>query len=339
MPVIGAEEDVTRVDPASRHRGDLRGQIAPRRAFPDHRVHPLADPRHEVLGTGSLVTVARPADDVRAKRRPEIRRGIVSADDPTGRQRRRDFPMEPLVAGHHGGVIHHLAEADHSLPAHCLRHLVRADLGARCLQARSGRNAGGNLNVDPHRRCPRFIDHQTNAGQSENVRDLVRVDECSGRPARKDRRGEAPHGEHRALDVHVGIKEPGDEVSAARFHNGGVGTDHRSSVRAAIGDPAAENGDIRPVDDLARTDVHPSSVANNQSGRPPSSGNGRQIACHLLQRSSFGHSQALSAADSPLHEEAVDSTTSIHRIGVESPGPIRTRCPLVSVHAQSGHIC
>ena len=52
--------------------------------------------------------------------------------------------------------------------------------------------------------------------EPEDVGDLVVVDEHGRGAVRQDRLGEARHGHHRRLDVHVGVDEPGHEERARR---------------------------------------------------------------------------------------------------------------------------
>src|SRR5690242_20222878 len=108
--------------------------------------------------------------------------------------------------------IHDFAEADDIGPGHRLAHILRADFGARRLEARCARYAAWDLDEDADRQGHRLVMHQPDAAHAENVADLVRVDEHRRRAMRDHGAGEFRHRHHAAFDMHVAVAKTGDEI-------------------------------------------------------------------------------------------------------------------------------
>ena len=78
VAVVGAEDEVARVEPLLGDGGDLRLHVVPGRAEPQHRAHPLAHARDGVRLARALVVVGRAAGGVGGKV-GEIRARVVPA--------------------------------------------------------------------------------------------------------------------------------------------------------------------------------------------------------------------------------------------------------------------
>lgn len=89
--------------------------------------------------------------------------------------------------------------------------------------------------------------------------------------------------------MHVGIEQTGDQVTALSLDDLRLLTDHRIRIGTTVGNPAPQDGDICVLDDLARADVHPAAVTDDQIGRPAAHHHGNQFACCIVSRCSSTH--------------------------------------------------
>ena len=165
------------------------------------------------------------------------------------------------------GEIHHFAQADDAGPGHRFGHFGGADGRAGRFQARGAGDAGGHLHVDVDGQGLGFVVHQFDAGQAEDVGDFVGVDEHAGGAVGDDGAGEFGDGDHAAFDVHVGVAQAGDEVTAVSLHHFCLFPNRIVGIFADIGDAAVPDGDIGVGDDFAAVDVDPTAVFDDHRGR------------------------------------------------------------------------
>ena len=160
MAVVGAQDEIARIDPLLRHRLHLLGNVVPGRTEPQHRLHALTHSGDGVSGAGSLVIVRGAAGDIAMERQTQIRRCVMAADRLAGAHRLGDRGDHRRVVGRHAREIHHLAKADDVLPPDRLRELVGAERSAGMLQAGCRRHAGRKLDIDIDRHGERLVMHQ-----------------------------------------------------------------------------------------------------------------------------------------------------------------------------------
>ncbi len=94
----------------------------------------------------------------------------------------------------------------------------------------------------------------------------VRIDKHAGRPVGNDGASELGHGDHAALDVHVGVAQTGDEIALFGLDEARARADSVTRVRPYVGDSAVINGDVGAGQNLAAVDIDPAAVANNSVG-------------------------------------------------------------------------
>ena len=157
--VVGAEQEVARVEAHLGDGANLFGDIVPGRAEAQHGAHALAHTRDSVFQARAFVVVHRAAGHVPGEFGGQVRRGIMPADDLGGAARGFHLGVHHLVAGGHARVIHHLAQADHARPLQRFANFVRGQLGAVGLQPGGRGHAGGDLDEDMDGLQGGFIDH------------------------------------------------------------------------------------------------------------------------------------------------------------------------------------
>ena len=129
--------------------------------------------------------------------------------------------------------------------------------------------------------------HQFHAGQAQNVGNFVGVDKHAGGAVGNDSAGKFRHGDHAAFDVHVGVAQAGDEVTAVRRNNFRVFPDGVAGIRADVGDTAAFHRHVRLGDDFAAVDVDPTAVLDHEIGALPPHRHIHQIGCYGVPRLSL----------------------------------------------------
>ena len=286
MAVVGAKDEVARVEAAFRHRLHLRRHVVPGRPQPQHRPHPLPDPRHRVVGRRPLVVVRRPARRIGVERPAKVGRGVVPAHRQPGGCGRGDPRDHLRIVSDHAGEVHHLAQPDHAGPGQRLGDVGGGQLRPRVFQPRRARHAAGHLHIDVDGQAPRLVVHQPDAGQAQDVRDLVRVDEHRGGAVRDHGADELGHGDEAAFDMHVRVDETRDKVAAGGVDDLGPRAYGVGRVGADIGEASLGHDDVGAWDDLARIDVDPGAAADHQIGRTSAhrhvhKGRGRPGPCFL----------------------------------------------------------
>ena len=247
VAVVGAEDEVARVEPLLGHRGDLRLDVVPGRA------RAAASPASPGAPARSRPPRACPRG--RPPARPPHRPG--SRSGPGSRSaRRRSCPracvaaISPSIFGSAAttpGIVHHLAEPDDPRPGHRLGDVLRPDLGARWSPApapRARRTASATktlIGCTAPRRA-----------SAARPRARARSPPRAGRRTSSWCRAASPPGRTRLtvsmpdFDVHVPVAEPGDQVAPAGVDHPGLRPDHRRGVRPARGEPPRLDRDVAP---------------------------------------------------------------------------------------------
>ena len=180
VQVVGAEDEVARIQAQLGDGAHLRSHIVPGRAVAQHGLHALAQARHGIFQAGAFVVIFRAARHVAVERQAQVGRGIMTANHLARPRAWRHLGMHLLVAQKDTGEIHHLAQADDARPGHGLGHFCRADARPGRLQPRRGGHAGGHLHPHVDRLDGGLIHHQAHTLQPKHVGDLVRIDEHAG---------------------------------------------------------------------------------------------------------------------------------------------------------------
>ena len=274
VAVVGAEDEVARVEALLRDGGDLGLDVEPGRAEAEHGAHALADAGDGVGLGGAFVVVGGAAGGIGVEGDAAVGAGIVAADGAAGLHGGRHLGQHLLGAVDNAGIIHHLAEPDDAGPGHRLGDFVGADLVAGGLEPGGGGGAGGHLGEDVDGLQHRLVMHHAHAGQPEDVGDLVGVGEHGGGAVRDHGGGEFGRGELAAFDMHVAVAEAGEEIAALGLGHLGRGADAVRGIGSDIGEAALGDGDLPAVEHLARLDVHEAAAADDPVGRGAAGGDG-----------------------------------------------------------------
>ncbi len=214
VAIIGAKNEVARVEAALGYGRDLLGHIVPRGAKPQHCAHSLTHTRDGIFFLRAFMIVGGTTCGIGVKRASEIARGIVAANGLICRLRSRYFGQHLRIASFHAGEVHHFAKPDDIGPAHGFRHILRADGCAACFEAGRARHAARHLHPDIDGQRHGFVMHEPHAAHSEHIGDLMRIDE-HGRGAMRDHRArEFRHRQHAAFDMHMSVAKTGHEIAA-----------------------------------------------------------------------------------------------------------------------------
>jgi len=169
-----------------------------------------------------------------------------------------DLGEHVLAPGQDAGEVHDLREAEHA-------RVLRERDEVRRVQPRPGRlhrrRRHARRRHDEHRevKIRAGVEHVADPRRAEHVRDLVRIAHDRRHAVWQDRVGEAMRREHRDLDVHVGVDQPGADVRAVEVDDLACG-------------PLAESDDAVTVDrdggrhDLVREHVDNASAAQQEVG-------------------------------------------------------------------------
>src|SRR5690606_28517041 len=143
-------------------------------------------------------------------------------------------------------------------------------------------HAAGHLHVDVDGHGQRLVVHQAHAGQPQDVGDLVRVDEHAGRPVGDDGAGELGHGDHAALDVHVGVTQAGHKVALFGLDEPRLRADAVAGIRPDVGDATAGDGDVGAGQNFAAVDIDPAAVADDGIGMLAPHRHGDEVLSHFM---------------------------------------------------------
>ena len=280
MAIVGAEDEVARIETLFGHGGDLGLHVVPGAAETEHGAHALADAHDGVGLGGAFVIVGGAAGGIGAEI-GEVGAGVMAADGLAGGLGRGDLAEHFGITRDHAGEVHHLAQAYDVRPGHRLGDVLGAEFGAGRLEARRGGGAGGHLDEDVDGLREGLVVHQADALEPHDIGDLVGVDEHAGGAVGGDGADEFGDGQHAAFDMHVPVAKAGDEVAALGVDDLRVRSDEAVEARAAPGEAAGFDGDVAAGEDLAGMDVDPGAVADHQIGGGAAGGDGDEIGGDL----------------------------------------------------------
>ena len=120
---------------------------------------------------------------------------------------------------------------------------------------------------------------QLHALQSEDIGDLMRVDEHTSRAAHSHGAHELRHRDHARFDVHVSVEQAGHKEASFCVDDLRLFADGVTGVLPYVGDVTVLDGDIGPGEDLPRLHADPLSVLDHQVSRDTPHGDIYQCSC------------------------------------------------------------
>jgi hypothetical protein len=183
---------------------------------------------------------------------------------------RREFRQLAGVAGDRAGVVHHLgAPVDGAVGEQGGKVGVRQRRAGR---GQVGRGHATRAHQHDAERQPRGRrGHEADGVDPRDVGDLVRVGDGGRDAVRHDGGRELRGRAEAALDVDVGVEEPGGDEAAAEVERAGGRV-----AGADAGDAVAVDRDVG-LFDLAGEDVDDAGVGEQQVGRAVAAGDGEQV--------------------------------------------------------------
>ena len=294
MHVVGDEQHVARVDAVLQHDGGEFLHVVPRRALAQLHPHPGPQLGERVAAQHRLVVAVHAGGRVGMQ---AVVVPAVQAPVPGHRQARVAHGADHLVCAgirlDDAGHVHHLPQPGDALPLKRLADVVGRDRRPGVLEAGQRRHAGRDREQDLELQPAALLEHPADAVEPEDVGDLVIVDEHGRGAVRQDRLGEARHGHHRRLHVHVGVDEPWHEerpvgIEYARLRPARVGgvAEHR--------DPPRLDRDVDAVEHLARVDADQAPAGDEQVGGLAAHADVRERAREARERrAAVDHSREL----------------------------------------------
>ena len=282
--VVGRGDDVRRRDREAVHLGD-----DPRQDRIDHPAQLDRQPRPQLLQTiglgEDLVVGGHPRREVRlqhgAGQAGRVARHELAAVETGGHD-----VDHAIGAAEHPEHVHHLGQATDLFPREHLDHLGPEQVGAGELETRLRRHTRRRLHDEPNRQPATRLDGIAHAGHARDVRELVRIDEHRRRTARADGFRVRAGRQHRRLEMHVHVDEPGSEEAT-------FAVDHveRVGARAALVDARDDRPDDADVGNalLAATDVDHRSASEEQVERLASLGGRNRAGPNLRLDSVNAH--------------------------------------------------
>ena len=125
--VIGAKNKMAGIQAFFGNRLHRVFNIQPSRSISEHSFHSLSHPGNCVFLTCPFMVIFRSTGNVSVKRNSQIRCSKMPADNFPGLPGCCHFIMHFEITGINAGEIHHLSQADNSLPAHRFYHILRID--------------------------------------------------------------------------------------------------------------------------------------------------------------------------------------------------------------------
>src|SRR4030042_1918198 len=116
------------------------------------------------------------------------------------------FSMHLFVTHEDTREIHHLTQTDDPWPGHCLCNFCWSQSRSWGFQSRGRRYTGRHLNPHMNWLMLGFINHELDTIQTEDIRDLMRINKHSGCAVRYDCTHNLRDGQHPRLDMHMTIK-------------------------------------------------------------------------------------------------------------------------------------
>ena len=252
--------------------GDDVGQlleVLPGGALAQLRVLPQAELGERLLARDGLVAAGDAGGDVGVELAVCVRHGEMAGQGLVGLEGLVHLGERALVAGEDAGVVHHLPEAHHGVPAHGLADVLGINLRTGVLKAWHRRDARARRDHALERHARGVADELLERGKPGDVHGLVRVPADSRGTVRNHRAGVLGGPHHGGLNVDVTVHE-------ARRHKAAGGVDDRGllanamlgrvAANAQVGNAPRGNGDVCVVKDLVRGDAHQPGVANDEVG-------------------------------------------------------------------------
>ncbi len=245
FPVVAAQRDVR--GPVAEHHRDQVGEVAARRPLPDEHPHPLAPLLLGFVELGALVVRLDPGREVGVELLA-AQAGRMTVDAPGAGC--VDLGHEVGIAGDHPGEVHDLGDADGAVIVEEPAHVGGAELRAGALERRRG-HAARRAHTERERERGGGLCQRDDSGNTEYVRDLVRVGSHGGGAVGEHAADELVDPQLGRLQVHVRVDEPGGEGGTA---------------------------DVDGVDRVARTPPDHHAVADREVGVDPLTGGGHEDA-------------------------------------------------------------
>jgi hypothetical protein len=176
--------------------------------FLELQVHPEARlfERHgeRVLGVVGI----DPRGEVPRQLRSRQPRAMAIDDDPPAGGGPED-PRHSCIAPHHGAVVHHLPQGHDAGFIEQSCNVGRVEFRPGRLETGQGGHAGRNRHQHRQGSAPPCAGKPAQPCRPRHVDDLVRICQDGGGPVRKRQLGKRCGDQKGALDVHVGVHEPG----------------------------------------------------------------------------------------------------------------------------------
>ncbi len=208
VPVVGAEAEIGRRDVGQ--DGGERFEVFRDGAFADQDAHPLAELFQRLLGCRRLMFGADAGGDIGVEVAARELRAV--AVDMAALEK-RELGDAAGVAVDDAGIVHEFGETDAGGMAHDAPEVAGMDGGARGFHMGRG-HAGGQLHADVHQRVAARLLKVSDAGQADDIGDLMRVADRGGDAARGDAAVEFEGRDEGAFDVEMRVDEAGDEDEA-----------------------------------------------------------------------------------------------------------------------------
>ena len=166
-----------------------------------------------------------------------------------------DDGEHPFISGGDGVEIHDLPQSRHTGNVQQVLHFSRTHVKAGILQAGGGGNGGGGGEEHPQGQVPAGVRQAPDSLDAQHVGDLVGVGAHRGGAAGEGHPGKVVGGQHAAFQMHVGIHEARQGVSAAAVHGSAalrrfLRAENPGDMTVDNADGAAYNRSAEHVDDL-----------------------------------------------------------------------------------------
>ena len=161
----------------------------------------------------------------------------------------------PLIPGGDGVEIHDLAQSSHAGNIQQGLHLSGANIKTGILQTGGGGNGGGGGEEHPQGQVPAGVRQAPDSLDAQHVGDLVGVGAHRGGAAGEGHPGKVVGGQHAAFQMHVGIHEARQGISAAAVHGSAalrrfLRAENPGDMTVDNADRSAYNRGAEHIDDL-----------------------------------------------------------------------------------------
>ncbi|MNN30910.1 hypothetical protein D3C81_1445740 [compost metagenome] len=193
-----------------------------------------------------------------------------------------DLAVHFRISKHDAGEVHDFSQSFDPVPGHPFGNIARVQRCSSILQMIGGRHAGRKRGIDLKRQDLTFLVHPAHALRAKHVGDFVRIHKDAGRPFGQRRLGELGHRQHGALNVHMPVQKPGNNVASRRVDHDGVLADRVLGIPHE-GDSPFGNGDVRQRQQLPGVDIDQRTALNDQIGLRFTHGDIRQRTAYFIQ--------------------------------------------------------